>query len=102
MEPAGQDPRAHKEPRTDQSTALFEEECQSFLDNLIAGLGQLSSCKQLIIQRPAGNLPRLKIFLGSFWELHAPGALSLLEATHAGKPTLPELFTADARHLHAT
>jgi hypothetical protein len=40
MEPAGQDPRARQEPGTEQSTALFAGNCQSFLDNLIAGLGQ--------------------------------------------------------------
>jgi hypothetical protein len=37
IEPAGQDPRAPQEPRIAQSTALFEEKCQSFLDNDIAG-----------------------------------------------------------------
>ena len=37
IEPAGQDPRALKGLGTDQSTALFAEECQSFLDNLVAG-----------------------------------------------------------------
>lgn len=37
MEPAGQDPGACQRPGTDQSTALFEEEGQSFLDNFIAG-----------------------------------------------------------------
>src|ERR1700676_1298 len=31
MEPAGQDPRAPQEPGIDDSTALFAEECQSFL-----------------------------------------------------------------------
>jgi hypothetical protein len=40
MEPAGQDPRARLEPGTEQSTALFTGNCQSFLDNLIAGFGQ--------------------------------------------------------------
>jgi hypothetical protein len=43
MEPAGQDPGASQRPGTDQSTALFEEECQSFLDNFIARFGQVSA-----------------------------------------------------------
>ena len=30
-------------PRNDRSTALFTYECQSFLDNVIAGLGQIGA-----------------------------------------------------------
>ena len=41
MQPAGQDPKALRAPGTSHSTALFAAECQSFLDNVIAGLGQI-------------------------------------------------------------
>ena len=50
MEPAGQDPGARQGPGTDQSTALFAEGCQSFLDNFIAGFSRarasLTGCWQ--------------------------------------------------------
>jgi Transposase IS116/IS110/IS902 family len=42
MQPAGQDPEARR-ARDGHSTALFAAECQSFLDNVIAGLGQIGS-----------------------------------------------------------
>jgi hypothetical protein len=38
--PAGQDPKTRLGARNGVSTALFAREGQSFLDNLIAGLGQ--------------------------------------------------------------
>ena len=40
IKPAGQDPGAPQAPGTDDSTALFAEECQSFLDNFIAGFSR--------------------------------------------------------------
>jgi hypothetical protein len=36
MQPAGQDPEARPAPGTIHSTALFADECQSFLHNVIA------------------------------------------------------------------
>jgi hypothetical protein len=43
MKPAGQDPEARPCARNGHSTALFAEECQSFLDNVMAGLGQIGA-----------------------------------------------------------
>ena len=43
MKPAGQDPEARPCARNGHSTALFAEECQSFLDNVIAGLDQIGA-----------------------------------------------------------
>jgi len=43
MQPAGQDPRGTPRARNGHSTALFTDECQSFLDNVIAGLGQIGA-----------------------------------------------------------
>jgi len=40
MQPADQDPEGAWRARNGYSTALFMDECQSFLDNVIAGLGQ--------------------------------------------------------------
>jgi hypothetical protein len=40
MQPAGQNPEDALRARNVDSTALFADECQSFLDNVIAGLGQ--------------------------------------------------------------
>ena len=45
MQPAGQDPEARVGARNGHTTALFADECQSFLDNVIAGLGQIGSWK---------------------------------------------------------
>jgi hypothetical protein len=39
LQPAGQDPEARVVPGTVRTTAPFADECQSFLDNLIAGFG---------------------------------------------------------------
>jgi hypothetical protein len=41
MKPAGQDPEARSCAQNGHSTAPFAEECQSFIDNVIAGLGQI-------------------------------------------------------------
>src|SRR5262249_16909241 len=43
MQPAGQDPEGASRARNGHSTALFVAECQSFLDNVIARLGQTGS-----------------------------------------------------------
>ena len=43
MQPAGQDPEGEWRARNSRTTALFAAECQSFLDNVIAGLEQLFS-----------------------------------------------------------
>src|SRR5436309_1979741 len=40
MQPAGQDPEGAWRARDDHSTALFADECQSFLDNVIARFGR--------------------------------------------------------------
>jgi hypothetical protein len=40
MQPAGQNPEGAPRARNGHSTALFADECQSFVDNVIAGLGQ--------------------------------------------------------------
>jgi hypothetical protein len=39
-QPAGQDPEGASRARNGHSTALFAAKCQSFLDNVIAGLEQ--------------------------------------------------------------
>jgi hypothetical protein len=44
MEPAGQDPEAPSGARNGHTTALFTDESQSFLDNLIAGFAPSGSC----------------------------------------------------------
>src|SRR5262249_49826907 len=41
--PAGQDHEGASRARNGHSTALFADECQSFLDNVIARLGQTGS-----------------------------------------------------------
>jgi hypothetical protein len=43
MQPAGQDPEGVSRALNGHSTALFAAECQSFLDNVIARLGQTGS-----------------------------------------------------------
>jgi hypothetical protein len=43
MQPAGQDPEARASRPEGHSTALFAAECQSFLDNVIAGLREVGS-----------------------------------------------------------
>jgi hypothetical protein len=59
MEPAGQDSEMPIAARNVHSTAPFAPECQSFLDNLPAGLGQKD--QQMIppsaISPGAANLP---------------------------------------------
>jgi hypothetical protein len=50
MKPAGQDPETGA--RNGHSTALFAEECQSFLDNVMAGFGQIGAWSD-----PAGDVP---------------------------------------------
>ncbi len=58
IEPAGQDPGACQRPGTDRSTALFEEEGQSFLDNFIACLGNSEHLEPLTLnQRVPGSSP---------------------------------------------
>lgn len=42
MRPAGQDPGAPG-ARNGHSTALFADECQSFLDTVMAGFGQIGA-----------------------------------------------------------
>src|SRR5262249_61390447 len=41
--PAGQDPEGASRARNGHSTTLFADECQSFLDNVLARLGQTGS-----------------------------------------------------------
>jgi hypothetical protein len=55
MQPAGQDPKARLVPGTGHTTAPFKDECQSFLDNVIAGLGQVGAWNKLA--RSAGASP---------------------------------------------
>ena len=43
MQPAGQDPEARLASGTVTTTALFTDECQSFLDNVIADLRQIGA-----------------------------------------------------------
>ena len=43
MQPAGQDPEAAPGARNGHSTAPFADECQSFLDNVMAGLGRIGA-----------------------------------------------------------
>jgi hypothetical protein len=43
MQPAGQDPETRLNVRNGYSTALFTDECQSFLENVIAGLGSIGA-----------------------------------------------------------
>jgi len=43
MQPAGQGSRGATRARNGHTTALFASECQSFLDNVIAGFGQTGS-----------------------------------------------------------
>ena len=67
MQPAGQDPEAPPGARNGHTTALFADECQSFLDNVIAGFAPSGSCND-----PA-------------WETDAPAAVAgVEEAIQAG------------------
>jgi hypothetical protein len=51
MQPAGQDPEDALRARNAHSTALFAYECQSFLDNLIAGLGRSGAWNDPVSER---------------------------------------------------
>ena len=64
MQPAGQNPEGAPRARNGHSTALFAAECQSFLDNVIAGLGQTGSWHDP--HRPAEVLDLPKSF-GSYY-----------------------------------
>jgi hypothetical protein len=61
MQPAGQDPEARPCARNGHSTALFAEECQSFLDNVIAGLGQIGSWIVPIATEPDTNSEQVDV-----------------------------------------
>jgi hypothetical protein len=67
MQPAGQDPGRAPRARNGHSTALFGYECQSFLDNLIAGLGEIGAWNDpRCVPALARDLPRVRPWLRIF------------------------------------
>jgi hypothetical protein len=75
MQPAGQDPEDALRARNGHSTALFAYECQSFLDNLIAGLGRSGAWNDPVSERARfKRCQRFSDFLAVDFRLDSPTA----------------------------